>query len=172
MKVLHGLEGRRPVLGFADDLVPLFFEERPRAGPEAGVVVDDENCHAHSVVRLTSLPNTVSHTLSSASSSLFASVLLRGRLGSGRNLHVEDGALPAVRLDPDPPVHASDELAGDVEAQAGATDPAGHVRVEPVELLEDPALLGGWDAEPLVGDGETHIIAGGLQAEVDVPARR
>ena len=40
-----------PVLGFADDLVPFGLEERSRAGPEAGVVVDDQNCHAHSLVR-------------------------------------------------------------------------------------------------------------------------
>src|SRR6266550_5308995 len=104
--------------------------------------------------------------------SFFAPVLPRFGLGSRRNLHVEDGALRAVRLDPDSPMHAPDELARDVEAQTGASDPPGHVRVEPVELLEDPALLRGWDAEPLIGDGEAHVLAGSLKADVDVPARR
>src|SRR5205809_845499 len=58
-------------------------------------------------------------------------------LGRGRDLHAEDRALPVVRLDPDAPTDPADELAGDVEAQARAPDPAGHVGIEAVELLED-----------------------------------
>ena len=57
-------------------------------------------------------------------------------------------------LDPDPAVHAADDLAADVEAEPGAADAAGQVRVEPVELLEDRAVLGGRDPEALVGDRE------------------
>src|SRR6478752_698868 len=87
-----------------------------------------------------------------ACSSLFTLLFVRSGLGSCRNLHMEDRAAPVVRLDPDSPMHAADELAGDVEAQPRASDPAGHVRIDPVELFEDTALLAGRDAEPLVGD--------------------
>ena len=45
------------------------------------------------------------------------------------------------RLDPDASVHPVHELAADVEAEPGAADAAGQVRVEAVELLEDPPLL-------------------------------
>src|SRR5207302_9872305 len=62
----------------------------------------------------------------------------------------------AVALDPDAAVEAAHELAADVEAEAGAADAARHVRVEPVELLEDPPALGRRDAEALVRDGPAH----------------
>src|SRR5207244_9151625 len=104
------------------------------------------------------------------SPSRLAPLRLRGRLGSCRNLHVEDRAAAAVGLDPDPPVHAANEFARDVEPQAGAADSAGHVGVEPVELLEDPALLGGWNAEPFVGDGEAHVLACRFYADLHVAA--
>ena len=52
-----------PVLGLADDLVSLGLEQRSRARPEARVVVDDEDCHAHSLVPRSGSPNTVFHTL-------------------------------------------------------------------------------------------------------------
>ena len=51
------------VLGLADDLVSLGLQERSRAGPKAGVVVDDENCHTHSLAARVGKPNTVTHTL-------------------------------------------------------------------------------------------------------------
>src|SRR6185312_13356687 len=107
---------------------------------------------------------------SGACSSPFTLLFVRRRLGSCRNLHMEDRAAPVVRLDPDSPMHAADELAGDVEAQPSAPDSTSHVRIDAVELFEDAALLGGGDAEPLVGDGEPHILAGGLQADAHVPA--
>src|SRR6266550_1165896 len=107
-----------------------------------------------------------------ASSSPFGSLLIHQRLGSCRNLHMEDRAAPAVGLDPDSPVHAADELAGDVEAQAGAPDSPGHVWIDPVELLEDAALLGRRYAEPLVGDGEAYVLARGFKAHAYVSAVR
>src|SRR6478672_6201724 len=109
---------------------------------------------------------------SGACFSPFTLLLVRSRLGSCRNLHMEDRAAPVVRLDPDSPMHAADELAGDVEAQPRASDPAGHVRIDPVELFEDTALLAGRDAEPLVGDGEPHVLARRLEADAHVPAVR
>src|SRR5689334_13466434 len=89
-----------------------------------------------------------------------------------RDLDIEDRSLAVVRLDPDPPADPPDELAGDVEAEARAADAAGHVRVEAVELLEDPVALRGWDAEAGVGDGEPHRALRGRDAEADVAARR
>jgi hypothetical protein len=44
---------------------------------------------------------------------------------------------PSVRLDVDAAVHAADDLAADVEAEAGSADATGHVRVEPVGLVGD-----------------------------------
>src|SRR5881396_2094408 len=107
-----------------------------------------------------------------ASSSPFGPLLTGKRLGSRRNLHIEDRAAPLVGLDPDSPMHAADELAGDIEAQSGAPDSAGHVGIDPVKLLEDAGLLGRRDAEPLVGDGEPHVLARRLEADAHVPAVR
>ena len=61
-------------------------------------------------------------------------------LGEG-DLDVEDRAVAVVRLDPDPTIDAAHELPADVEAQARSADPARHVGIEPVELLEDPFAL-------------------------------
>jgi len=61
-----------------------------------------------------------------------------------------------------------DELAADVEAEAGAADAARHVRVEAVELLEDPALLGERDAEPLIEHAELQPAAPLLEREDDL----
>src|SRR5215212_9161586 len=80
------------------------------------------------------------------------------RPGCDRDLDIEDRALAVVGLDPDPPVHAPDELPRDVQAQAGATDASGHVRIEPVELLEDPAVLDRRDPEAGVRHGETDDV--------------
>src|SRR5215471_11529017 len=61
-------------------------------------------------------------------------------LGGGE-LDAEGRPASAVRDHPDPAVHAMHELATDVEPEPGASDPPGQVRVEPVELLEDAAVL-------------------------------
>src|SRR5207342_3025001 len=72
----------------------------------------------------------------------------------GGQLDDERRPLAECRFDPDLSVHAPDELAADVEAEAGAADAASHVRVEPIELLEDPPVLRGWDPEAFVDDRE------------------
>src|SRR4051812_15705851 len=75
-----------------------------------------------------------------------------------RQLHEEAGPALPVGGDPDPPVHAVHELAADVEPEPRSADAAREVRVEPEELLEDPAVLGRRDAEPLVLDPETDAV--------------
>src|SRR5207245_10451938 len=62
-----------------------------------------------------------------------------------RDLDVEDGSPAVVRLDPDPAFDTTDQVAADVEPEARPSDPAGHVWIDSVELLEDPPLLGGRD---------------------------
>src|SRR5665811_759576 len=64
-----------------------------------------------------------------------------------RDLDEERRAVAAFRLHPDAPVHAAHELPADVEAEARAADAPGHVGIEAVELLEDPALLDGGNAQ-------------------------
>ena len=71
-----------------------------------------------------------------------------------RQLEREGRAARPAPTRPDPAAHAADDLAADVEAEAGAADAAREVRVEAEELLEDPLVLGGRDAEPAVADGE------------------
>ena len=63
LELASGAKGLDRVLGLAHDLVSLCLEQRPDAGSKAGVVVDDEDCHAHIFVRRGLGPNTVSHTL-------------------------------------------------------------------------------------------------------------
>src|SRR5438094_449803 len=78
----------------------------------------------------------------------------------GRDLDVEDGAAAVVGLDPDPAAHPADKLPGDVQAEPSPADSPRHVRIEPVELLEDPGFLGTRYAESLVGDGEANVVVG------------
>src|SRR5205814_2299896 len=66
--------------------------------------------------------------------------LLRGQ----RELGGERRAAAGGGVDADPAADAADELAGDVEAEPGAADAALHVRIDAVELLEDPPLLRGF----------------------------
>src|SRR5207244_3480048 len=74
------------------------------------------------------------------------------------NLHAEGRAFAVVRLDPDAPVVPVDELAADVEAEAGAADAASHVRIEAIELLEDAPALGCRDAEAAVAHAPEDVI--------------
>src|SRR5204863_5309934 len=84
-----------------------------------------------------------------------------------RDLDVEGRAGLALRLDPDTAVDPADELPADVEAETGAADAAGHVGVEAVELLEDPALLGRRDAQAVIGDGEADVALARLDGHGD-----
>src|SRR6266536_3945517 len=79
---------------------------------------------------------------------------------SDRKLDRERRALALARLEPDATVHPSDQLARDVEAEARAADAARELRVEAVELLEDPLLLGRRHAEPTIANLEAdHRVA-------------
>src|SRR6184192_1747005 len=79
------------------------------------------------------------------------------RLGE-RQVDVERRALALARGDPDASLHATDELAADVEPEAGAPDASPLLRVDAVELAEDPLLLGSRDADALVPNGDTHAV--------------
>ena len=79
---------------------------------------------------------------------------------------------PAIGLDPDPAAHPAHDLAADVEAEARAADAAREIRVEAIELLEDPLVLGGRDSESPVADGESHTPLDRLQLELDPAAVR
>ena len=107
--------------------------------------------------------------LGTQSSSVFRSSERRPRAASSRSrerqLERERRAAAGLRLDADPAAHPPDELARDVEAEAGAADTAREVRVEPEELLEDPLLLGGRDPETAVAHREAD-------ASVDLLAAR
>src|SRR5262249_13167873 len=87
-----------------------------------------------------------------------------------RELEQEGRAGAAVRLDPDPPVHALDELPADVEAQAGTADAAALVRVQPDELLEDALLASARDPEPFVAHFDAADTVVGHHDDVDVAA--
>src|SRR3989442_4654597 len=63
LELLGGLQRGGPVLGLADDRIPLGLEQRPRAGSEARMVVDDQDCHIHSLASIELLANTGFHTL-------------------------------------------------------------------------------------------------------------
>src|SRR5205823_11252139 len=107
---------------------------------------------------------------SSGGPSPFPRVLPNGGLRGGRDLHEEDGAPHLVRLDPDPAVDPADELPGDVEAESRAADPADHVRVESIELLEDAVLLCGRNTEPVVGDHKADDVLEPLESHAHVAA--
>src|SRR6266542_7130778 len=87
----------------------------------------------------------------------------RGR----RQLEQEGRALVVLRLDPDAAAHSADQLLADVEPEPGAPHAAHHVRVDAVELLEDPLLLLGRDSEALVANVEADVRASWLRADLD-----
>lgn len=89
-------------------------------------------------------------------------------LSGDRQLQEERGAGAAVGVDPDAAVHPRHELPRDVEAEARPAHPARQVRVEAEELLEDPVLLCGRNAEPLVGDAEPDATATAADLDLDV----
>src|SRR4051812_41722816 len=98
--------------------------------------------------------------------------LATGGLLDRRDLDDERRALPAVRLDPDAAVEAAHQLAADVEPEAGAADAARHVRIEAIELLEDPPALRGGDAEALIRYGPAHRARRARHLHRDRPAVR
>src|SRR6266568_4462373 len=61
-------------------------------------------------------------------------------------------------------------LAADVEAEPGAADAAGEVRIESEELLEDPRLLGRGDSEAAVVDADPNAAAGSCERDAHAPA--
>src|SRR6266540_2268810 len=96
------------------------------------------------------------------------------RLGHTGNREVEPErrAAAEVRGDLDLTAHSSHELAADVEAEAGAADAARQIRIEPVELLEDPLVLVDGDPEPFVLDREADPVVVPLESNVDPAAAR
>src|SRR5581483_5770365 len=85
--------------------------------------------------------------------------------------HEGRSGLP-VRLDPDPSVDPADELTADIEAEPGPADAPLHVRIEAIELLEDPPLLRRRNAEALVADREADVPVARLERERDRAAAR
>src|SRR5439155_21439845 len=69
--------------------------------------------------------------------------------GLNRQLQQEVRSLPLARLDPDVSTHSVDELAADVQAQPRSADAPPHLRIESIELLEDPGLHVGRDSDAL-----------------------
>ena len=59
----------------------------------------------------------------------------------------EARSLAGVGRDPDPAFHAANELPADVKTEPRSAHAAREVRVEPVELREDPFMLGGRDPD-------------------------
>src|SRR5207253_8404104 len=96
----------------------------------------------------------------------------RGDSVRDRELEHERRSLARVGVDPDPAPHRADELAADVEPEATSPDAAPMVRIEAIELLEDPLLLAERDAEPLVADGKARVAAVGLDTELRSEERR
>src|SRR5215210_3140727 len=84
----------------------------------------------------------------------------------------EQRACARRRIEPEPPAHPLDELAADVQPEAGSTDSTLHLDVRSVELLEDPLsfLLG--DSRPFVRDAEDDGFTDALDRHPDGTARR
>src|SRR5215208_1220065 len=74
-------------------------------------------------------------------------------------------------IEPEPPSHPLNELAADVQPEAGSNDSALHLHVRSVELLEDPLpfLLG--DPGPFVRDAEDDGLPGALDGHPDRTTR-
>src|SRR6185437_10782906 len=91
---------------------------------------------------------------------------LRGELERRRRAEARLG------LDPDPPAHRADEFPADVEPEPRAADSTSLVRIEAVELLEDPLLLAERDPQALVSDGEAQPLPDARDRHVDATSRR
>src|SRR5215216_1411206 len=97
------------------------------------------------------------------------SALSRAR---ARKLEVERGALAFLGLEPDAPTHPLDQLAADIEPEPGSADALRHVRIQAVELLEDPGLVVVGNPHSFVDDPEHDRPVSRLQAELDPTAAR
>ena len=106
------------------------------------------------VILLSMIPVYVASKLSTESAGRRRPLAPAFPVGGGQ-LDDERRALAERGLDPDLPVHPPHQLPADVEAEPGAADAARHPGVEPVELLEDPPVLAGGDAEPGVRRSRT-----------------
>src|SRR6266508_6018720 len=72
-----------------------------------------------------------------------------------------------VRANLEVAAHPLHELAGDVEAEAGAARRTGQLGARAVELLEDPLLLRERDPGAGIGHEDAYDTVGGLDANVD-----
>src|SRR5436190_305089 len=75
-----------------------------------------------------------------------------GRLRRPRQHDGERGALTGCRCHRERPVQSVDDLAADVETEPRPADASAHLRIEAIELLENPLLLRGGDPDALVDD--------------------
>src|SRR5207249_858049 len=89
-----------------------------------------------------------------------------------RQLDDERRTAPLARGDGDAAGHAPNELAADVEAEPGSTDPARLLSIDAVELPEDPLLLAVGDPQALVADHEPQPVLFRLDAHLDAPSVR
>src|SRR3954453_4428062 len=87
-----------------------------------------------------------------------------------RQLEAEARAFAFARVAPDGAVHPPHQLPRDVEPQAGAAHAARQVRVDAVELVEDPPLLARRDAEPVVDHAEADRVVTPGDLQLDRPA--
>src|SRR5712691_2253961 len=106
--------------------------------------------------------------------SVMAATVLVGRcpgLGGEREREAEGGALPGLRVDPDPAMMSADHRRDDRQAQPGPASRPGPGPVGAVEPLEDAFFLLVGQASAMVGDLEDD---GGLAvgAGADFGSRR
>src|SRR5437867_1047061 len=88
---------------------------------------------------------------------------------AGWKLEPKDRAARLVRGDPDSSAHLPDELSADVEAEAGASDPAPHFGVEPRELVEDLFSRLWRNADPFICHSEPEATRVYARGELDRP---
>src|SRR5437868_9827909 len=85
------------------------------------------------------------------SSPLVTRPMIRASISdASRQRDGERRARSRLRADREGAAHLRDDLARDEQAETGAADSAGHRCVQPVELLEDPLLLGRRNPGPFV----------------------
>ncbi len=84
-----------------------------------------------------------------------------------RQLDEECRTISPARFDPDAASHASDQFAADVETETGAADSPGRVRIQAVELLEDPLLLGLRNTDALVTNRYAKVSPTRLELDLD-----
>src|SRR5690349_13077312 len=93
-------------------------------------------------------------------------------VGRGRHLRGERAATARSSGAADDTAGPSHDLRHDVQAQAVATDAAGHVRISSVELLEGALALLIGHPDATVADGELELAAREFDIHADAPAVR